>query len=114
MGDEVVTMMRKVSPTMSGKQVCEVMEAADANKNGTVDMAEFTRWLKNESSAQLREAVDRDLKTAADCVSASFRVWDKNGDGLIVMSELRSILKETCPQLTTNQVKTLCGAMDED
>jgi len=111
---ELVNLMRRVMPTMSGKQVIELMKDVDTNKNGEVDYPEFVLWLSRngpDGNAPM-DVMTTGLKTESDCVLAMFRAWDKNGDGIITKKELTNVLKQTCPKLNAAQLEALCLQID--
>lgn len=112
--NEMVTLIRRVMPTMSGHQVVELMETADTNKNNVVDYDEFVTWLKKSAPKDIQSRLTQELETEYDCVRAVFRLWDRNGDGLITKKELASVLKKTCPDMTLSQVDTLCLHLDRN
>merc|ERR1719162_727803 len=111
---EMVGLIRRVMPTMSGKQVIDLMERADSSVDGLVDYQEFVTWLRKYAPKDVAERLSDELSTEYDCVRAIFRIWDKNGDGLITRKELDSVLKKTCPEMTANEVTTLLLHMDKN
>merc|ERR1712072_1113985 len=50
--DELVSLMRKVMPTMSGKQVVELMQEVDLNNNKLIEYDEFIKWLTRNSKPE--------------------------------------------------------------
>jgi len=112
--DEMVGLIRRVMPTMSGKQVCELMEQADSDKNNCVDYQEFVTWLNRYAPQEIRSRLTEEMETEYDCVRAVFRLWDRNGDGLITKKELVTVLKRTCPDMTLPQVDIMCLHLDKN
>jgi Ca2+-binding EF-hand superfamily protein len=112
--DEMITLVRRVMPTMSGKQVMELMAAADTNGNKLIDYNEFISWLHKSAPPEYRQAFEKSINTEYDCVLALFRCWDKNGDGNISPKELKTVLGMTCPNMTPSQIKTLAMHMDKN
>jgi Ca2+-binding EF-hand superfamily protein len=110
--DEMVSLMRRVMPTLSGKQIVSLMADADSDEDGVVDFEDFVAWL--EKNAEIRKRLDEEMKSEFDCVKALFRFWDKNGDGLVTHRELTSSLKRTCPELKDSQIRTLCLHLDRN
>lgn len=111
---EMVALIRRVMPTMSGKQVVDLMEAADSSGDGLVDYQEFVVWLRKYAPKDVHQRLADELETEYDCVRAIFRIWDKNGDGLITKRELDIVLKKTCSDMTENEVKIMCMHMDKN
>jgi len=112
--DELIALMRKVMPTMSGKQVVALMEDVDTDKNKRVDYSEFTTWLTKHANPEINAAVSKAFGTHVDCIGACFRVWDLNGDGMISKKELCSVLKRAMPDITEAQIKTIALHLDQD
>lgn len=111
---ELGTLMRRVVGTISANQVEEMMDQADTDNNNAVNFDEFCHWIREKAPPQLSGKVKRSLKTEADIVRASFRAWDKNGDGLISKKEVHFVLTKNCPDLDPQQVETLMNIMDTD
>jgi len=111
---EMVNLMRRIMPTMSGKQVVSLMEAADTNGNSVVDYDEFVKWIETAAPKDMRDRFENEMNSEYDCVRAVFRLWDRNGDGIITKKELSSVLRKTCPDMTANQVEILILNMDKN
>jgi Ca2+-binding EF-hand superfamily protein len=109
---ECIGMLRKVMPTMSGKQVCDMMDSIDADHNGSVDYKEFVTWLGKNAPKNVMDGLEKALSSDRECVKSVFRVWDKNGDGLITKSEFERVMKATTPGLTDNKIKILIMMVD--
>jgi len=112
--EEMINLVRRVLPTMSGKQVVDLMKAADQDGSGAVDYEEFVTWLEQSAPDEVKQQLAGSMDTEYDCVSAVFRLWDRNGDGLITKKELKTVLAKTCPEMSTSQVDTLCLHMDRN
>jgi len=112
--DEMVALLRRIMPTMSGRQVVDMMTQADKNKNNKVDYREFVEWITKSAPKQVKETMEKQMGTEFDCVRAVFRLWDRNGDGLISRKELNHIMKQTCPDMSSSQVDTLCLHLDKN
>jgi len=111
--DECIGMLRKVMPTMSGKQVCDMMDSIDADHNGKVDYNEFVNWLGKNAPKNILDGLEKALESDRACVMSVFRVWDKNGDGLISTKEFERVMKATSPDLTDNKIKILIMMVDK-
>ena len=76
---------------MLGKDIEEMVENLDFNKDGFVDIGEFrelyemVKEKKNDEGNKVSEDDDEDLKEA-------FKVFDDNKDGLITVEELGLVL----------------------
>merc|ERR1712151_1190180 len=85
---------------------------ADVNKDGRVGFEDFVDWLEYHSPYTRR--VDDSLQTPFECLRATFRIWDKNGDGLVSKKEFGTILKDVMPNMTIEQIKALMVSIDSD
>jgi len=111
---EVASMFRKVVNTMSARDVEDIMHDADQNSDHTISYKEFCSWLETSAPDKVKRSLERSLGTEADVVKAAFRIWDKNGDGLISRTELQKVLTKMCSGFSPQQVKTLCDLLDSD
>lgn len=111
---ELGAMMRKIVPTMSAQDARDLMDAADADDNNAVCFDEFVTWLNTSAPDKVQGAIKKSLNNESDIVRASFRVWDRNGDGLINKTEIIRVMREHCKTLTKKQIEALCKTMDTD
>eukprot|EP00927_Polykrikos_kofoidii_P050363 TRINITY_DN44280_c0_g1_i1.p1 TRINITY_DN44280_c0_g1~~TRINITY_DN44280_c0_g1_i1.p1 ORF type:complete len:311 (-),score=56.27 TRINITY_DN44280_c0_g1_i1:45-977(-) len=109
---EVVSMVRKILPTMSGEDIVQLWQDVDTNEDGHCDYEEFITWMTKNAPERISSALGKQLHTQSDCVMAVFRVWDKSGDGVITKRELGNVLRKTCPELTLPQIKSLMLHLD--
>jgi len=111
---ELGTMYRKLVNTMSAADVDSLMQEADIDNSNSINYHEFVDWLHDSASEHVRGHLENAIRTEADIVKASFRVWDKNGDGLIPVRHLQKMLGRTVEHLSPQQVKSLCELVDAD
>ncbi|CAE7375230.1 unnamed protein product [Symbiodinium natans] len=101
-------MMRKLLNTMSASDIEAMMEKADTDYSHSIGYDEFVVWLHSEH----HDRVTKILGTEADLVKATFRLWDRNGDGLVKNKDLVRILEKTCSTMTPKQLKALVDTID--
>mmetsp|Transcript_130022 Transcript_130022/g.277715 ORF Transcript_130022/g.277715 Transcript_130022/m.277715 type:complete len:296 (-) Transcript_130022:280-1167(-) len=111
---EMGSLMRRVCNTMSAKDIQEIMALADANHNNKLTYDEFATWLQNSAPDEVTSRLQKSLGSHYDFVLATFRLWDRNGDGMISDKELRLVLKDTVPHFKEDQVRVLVDVMDKD
>ncbi|CAH2078317.1 unnamed protein product [Thlaspi arvense] len=81
--EELKTGLAKLGSKLSEAEVKQLMEAADADGNGTIDYIEFI------SATMHRYRLDRD-----EHLFKAFQYFDKDNSGFITMDELESAMKE--------------------
>lgn len=113
---ELGIVFRRVLNTMTSSQIEEIIRTADEDGDGAIDYQEFIEWL--EKSAKWRQfigkSLGKSLKNEADIVRATFRLWDKNGDGLVPNGHLFKALAKVHEDLTEKQVSALVKTIDCD
>merc|ERR1719186_1894715 len=73
----------------------------DKNCNGTIDYEEFIEMM-----------VKRDDEEETDDISQAFKVFDRDGDGLISADEIRETMKDLGEDLTEAEVKAMVEEAD--
>lgn len=111
---ELSIILRRILNTLRSEDVSEILRDADKNDDGELDYQEFVAWLRKSAHSKISKAFGTSLMNEADIVRATFRMWDKNGDGLIANGFLVHALKKVHPNLSENQVKALVKTMDCD
>merc|ERR1711879_1111831 len=106
-------MMRKVLNTMSSKDVEELMKEADKDDTGTISYSEFVEWLHTSAPDKVKTGMQKSLSTGPDIVRASFRLWDKNGNGVISQGEVYHLMVKLC-NLSKKQARVIGDLMDTD
>ncbi|KAJ1413889.1 EF-Hand 1, calcium-binding site [Sesbania bispinosa] len=103
-GDELGSAIRSVdeNPTLEELQI--MMNEVDTDGNGTIEFEEFlnlmaTKMKETEAEEELKEA---------------FRVFDKDQDGYISPSELRSVLRSIGEKVTEEELEQMIKEADLD
>ncbi|KAL6942114.1 Calmodulin [Hanseniaspora vineae] len=100
---ELATVMRSLGLSPSEAEVADLMNEIDINGNHAIEFGEFlalmSRQLKSKDSEQeLLEA---------------FKVFDKNGDGLISAAELKHVLTSIGEKLTDAEVDEMLNEVSD-
>ena len=86
----------------SEEELCEMIRNVDTNAKGAIDLNEFVAMM-----------VKRGPNTEDDVVNA-FKVFDRDGDGLITADEQRLTMNNLGEPLTEAKVKAMIAEADLD
>jgi Ca2+-binding EF-hand superfamily protein len=111
---ELGVVLRKVMFTLKAKEVEEIMREADEDSDGQINYKEFSDWMHKSAHATMNKHMQSSLRDDADIVKATFRMWDKDGDGLIVNQNLCKALVKIFPNATEKQLVALTDTIDAD
>eukprot|EP00415_Alexandrium_ostenfeldii_P002302 UN2302 len=113
---ELGSLMRRVCCYIRRSDLDLMLKKVDINKDGRIDYSEFVEWVMDQAPDSVKGAFEKSLKTELDVVKATFRIWDKNGDGLIAKSELADVMQQLWKQdgATRKQIKALIETVDVD
>ena len=111
---ELGLMMRRLNPEMSDKEVKEMHRSMDKDLDGKVSFEEFHDWLTSDAQRGLAEKLLDKAATPASAISATFRIWDTDGNGKLSRGELTLVLKKAMPQITQSNLDSIFAELDED
>lgn len=115
---ELGIVFRRVLNTLSSKDIDQVIRDADEDGDGQINYQEFIDWIQrsneSESNKKIAKAFGTCMRNEADVVRATFRLWDRNGDGLIPDAHLARALAKIHPDMSQTQVKALVKTIDCD
>ncbi|KAJ1543829.1 hypothetical protein HK096_008087 [Nowakowskiella sp. JEL0078] len=100
---EVGTVIRALGANPTESEILRLAKEADTNKDEKVDFGEFLIVLGNQSLA------NKDMTTE---VKEAFKIFDKEGTGIISASELRHVLTSLGEKLSQEQVDDLLKELD--
>mmetsp|Transcript_63472 Transcript_63472/g.112867 ORF Transcript_63472/g.112867 Transcript_63472/m.112867 type:complete len:283 (-) Transcript_63472:102-950(-) len=110
---ELGTLMRRMVLSISPDDIELMMKEADQNGDKQIDFAEFVDWTINHQSGMISEKIKEELGSSSDIVRASFRAWDRNGDGSISKAEVRKVLMTSC-NMPAKDADVLAQILDTD
>lgn len=94
--DELTDWLHKMGLHASREGMLRIMDSCDGDKDGRLNFAEFealTRMLEKEEEDQEPNTSSSDLQDPKEMeMKAAFRVFDKDGNGLISPKELEATL----------------------
>ena len=101
---ELGTVMRSLGQNLSEEELKSMIEDVDKDKSGTIDFQEFLglmAWKMKESG------IEEELIEA-------FKVFDRDGNGLISAHELRFVMSTSGEQLTEEDIEEMIREADEN
>lgn len=101
---ELGTVMRSLGQNLSEEELKTMIEEVDTDKSGTIDFQEFLglmAWKMKETD------IEEELIEA-------FKVFDRDGNGLISAHELRFVMSTSGEQLTEEDIEEMIREADEN
>ena len=106
--DDLDDILRGMGFRPSKEELKEILEEIDEDGSGEIEFEEFcqlcAKFLVEEPDEETMKA---ELKEA-------FRVYDKDGAGFITTGQLREIIAELDPRLTSEDLDGIIDEIDED
>ena len=96
--------MSSLGHNITEAELEDTINELDKDGSGTICFPEFLSWMA-------RNAKDRDI---TDAIKKAFRMFDKDGDGLISTSELRDAMSSLGVDLTDEEADEMISAADGD
>ena len=101
---ELENAMQSMGQTPTGEEINEMMREVDLNQDGKIDFDEFmSLMIKNSPDTQTEEEVIN-----------AFRVFDKEGNGLISSAELKHIMMTIGDKMTEEEADEMVNEDDID
>ena len=101
---ELENAMVSMGQNPTNEEIKEMMEEADLNKDGKIDFEEFLSLMTRNSPENQTE----------DEVINAFRVFDKEGNGLISSAELKHIMMTIGDKMTEEEADEMVNEADID
>ena len=101
---ELGTVMRSLGQNLSEDELKAMIEEVDTDKSGTIDFQEFLglmAWKMKESG------IEEELIEA-------FKVFDRDGNGLISAHELRFVMSTSGEELSEEDIEEMIREADEN
>jgi len=102
---ELKTVMRSMGATPTNAELRDIIREVDSDQNGTIEFNEFltlmakSKGKKSNPEEELREA---------------FRVFDRDGNGLISHAELKEAMQTLGEPLSDEELKVMIDEADTD
>ncbi len=101
---ELSQVMRSLNQEPSNREIEEMIAEVDIDGNGRIDFEEFVILMNKRGKES----------DAEEEIINAFRVFDKDGNGLIGSSELRHIMTTLGDKLTEDEVEMMIREADVD
>ncbi len=101
---ELGTVMRSLGQNLSEEELKTMIQEVDTDESGTIDFQEFLglmAWKMKETD------IEEELVEA-------FKVFDRDGNGLISAHELRFVMSTSGEQLTEEDIEEMIREADEN
>ena len=101
---ELANIMRSLNQDPTEEELNEMIEEVDLDKNGEVDFEEFITLMNRRS---------KEIDIEEEVLNA-FKIFDKEGNGLISITELRHIMMTLGDQLSEEEIDDMLKEADSD
>lgn len=99
---ELGTVMRSLGQNPSEEELKKMIDEVDYNRDGTVDFKEFLGLM----ARQMKEC------EAVDELIEAFKVFDRDGNGVITSHELRYVMMNAGEKLTQEEIDDIIREAD--
>ena len=103
-GKELANAMISMGQNPTEEEINEMMREVDLNQDGKIDFEEFMILMTKSSP---------DTQTEEEVINA-FRVFDKEGNGLIASAELKHIMMTIGDKMTEEEADEMVNVADFD
>ncbi|CAK9031973.1 Calmodulin-like protein 3 [Durusdinium trenchii] len=111
---ELALMMRRLNPDMTSKELDAMHKAIDKDLDGKVSFEEFHRWILSDGQQDLASKLLDKSSTPSGAISATFRIWDTDGNGKLSRLELATVLRKAMPQISEAHLDSIFQELDGD
>ena len=101
---ELGEVLSSLGHNITEAQLQEIVNELDQDGSGTICFPEFLSWM----------AVNTKNRDRSEDIREAFRMFDKDGDGVISTSELRDAMSDLGVDLTDEEVEKMIKAADSD
>jgi len=103
----VATILRSLGQTFEDNDLAALIDDIDEDGSGELEFEEFAALASRFVSEEDQEAIQQELREA-------FRLYDKEGNGYINVSDLRDILRALDDNLAEDEVDEMIAEIDTD
>ncbi|CAI9753606.1 unnamed protein product [Fraxinus pennsylvanica] len=106
-GDELAGVLKALGSNTSNEEVARMMEEIDTDKDGFINIQEFSAFFKAETDPYPSSGGENELKEA-------FELYDQDHNGLISSIELHKILTRLGERCTEQDCAGMIKSVDSD
>ncbi|KAJ1563922.1 calmodulin-like 3, partial [Cladochytrium tenue] len=101
--DDLAAALKSIGRESTPAEVQELINSIDTDGNGTVDQSEFLTMMARKSSLDTE-----------DVYTQAFKIFDKDGDGLITPEDLANVLAAFGEPISAAEAEAVVGEADVD
>lgn len=101
---ELGTVMRSMGQNPTEQELTEMISEVDNDDSGSIEFPEFLKLMTEKMASSDPEQDMRD----------AFKVFDKNGDGVITATELRYVMTNLGEKMTDEEIDEMLREADTD
>lgn len=118
--DELKSVMLSLGLNPSETEIMDMIDSADIDKNGVIDIEEFMSLMpaltpatgadyKRASAQGYQKSVNEEYE-----LRRAFEEFDENGDGFISPEELNRVMRSIGETLTSDEIKVIIKEVDNN
>ncbi|XP_078488474.1 calmodulin-like [Ciona intestinalis] len=105
--EELGSVMTSLGYCATESELKDMIHEADVDGNGKIDFKEFVRMMELKTNERPEQAEDEELREA-------FKVFDRDGNGLISRAELSQVMGNLGEQLSEKDLNDMISEADKN
>jgi calmodulin len=101
---ELANIIKSININVSDEELLEIIQEIELEVNGEINFENFLSIVKRR---------ENDIDTEEELLNA-FKVFDKEGNGLINLNELKHIMLKVCNNISESEINEMLKEADTD
>lgn len=101
---ELANIIKSININVSDEELSEIIQEIELEVNGEINFENFLSIVKRR---------ENDIDTEEELLNA-FKVFDKEGNGLINLNELKHIMLKVCNNISESEINEMLKEADTD